>query len=75
LVLPILPSKLLEINGQVNSRRRDAKLLDELRRLEEQDKAILEETATVTTEEDDDDRLQTTDTLHDAYEFAQRDRP
>jgi hypothetical protein len=45
----------------------DAELLDELRRLEEQEKAILEdETATVTTEEDHDDRRQTIDSLDDA---------
>jgi hypothetical protein len=51
----------------------DAELLDELRRLEEQEKAILEdETATVTTEEDHDDRRQTIDSLDDAYDNSMR---
>jgi hypothetical protein len=45
------------IHEVVNSRQRDdAELLDELRRLEEQDKAILEETAAVTTVEDENER-------------------
>jgi hypothetical protein len=51
----------------------DAELLDELRRLEEQEKAILEdETATVTTEEDHDDRRQTIDSLDDACDNSMR---
>jgi hypothetical protein len=33
----------------------DAELLDDLRRLEEHDRAILEETETVTTEQEEDD--------------------